>query len=357
MAFDRPTLTELRERTQADVAAGLGLGALFPRSVLQVLANTQAAVAHQLHAHAEYVALQILPDTADSEHLERFANLFGLARKAAAFAKGSVKFTGLANTTIPAGTKVLRTDGVEYATDAEALLPSMAPLEVSVAVTATLAGTAGNASTGVTLTLISPISGVDNTVTIETPGLAGGLDQEDDADLLVRVLQRLQEPPKGGSVADYKGWALEVAGVTRAFALPLHFGAGTVGVTFLVDDDPLGPIPDAAKVAEVQAYIDDPARRPVTAGVTVFAPSEVQLNPDITLTPDTTAVRDAVEASLEALLRSGVNVPGGTLFVSHIREAISIAEGEVDHKLNSPTADIAIGAGEIVTLGTVTWST
>lgn len=356
MAFERPSLTDLRSRTEADVAAGLGLGALFPRSLLRVLANTLAAVAHQLHGHAAYVARQILPDTADSEHLERYANLFGLSRKAAAFAKGTATFTGLAGTLVPAGTKLQRSDGVEFSTDEQAILPAVPPLEASIALTASVAGVDGNTSSGVTLSLLSPVSGLDNDATVDEAGITGGLDQEEDADLLVRLLQRLQEPPKGGAEADYELWALEVAGVTRSFALGQHFGAGTVGVTFLVDDDPAGAIPDPNKVQEVQDYIDDPTRRPVTAEVTVFAPTPLPLDPDISLTPDTQAVRDAVEASIEALLRSAANTPGATLFVSHIREAISIAEGEEDHVLNSPTADVVIGAGEIVTLGTITWS-
>ena len=49
-------------------------------------------------------------------------------------------------------------------------------------------------------------------------------------------------------------------------------------------------------------------------------------------------------------------MPGGTLLISHIREAISIAAGEVDHTLLTPDADQTVTAAQINTLGTLTWT-
>jgi uncharacterized phage protein gp47/JayE len=47
--------------------------------------------------------------------------------------------------------------------------------------------------------------------------------------------------------------------------------------------------------------------------------------------------------------------PGGTILLSHIREAISQATGETDHILTVPAANVVLGAGAIPVLGTVTW--
>ena len=44
------------------------------------------------------------------------------------------------------------------------------------------------------------------------------------------------------------------------------------------------------------------------------------------------------------------------MFLSHIREAISLAAGEVDHVLAAPAADIAAGPGEMPVLGVVTFT-
>jgi hypothetical protein len=75
------------------------------------------------------------------------------------------------------------------------------------------------------------------------------------------------------------------------------------------------------------------------------------------LLPANFAVRTAVEEELKDLIRReavpDTNVP---LLISHIREAISIAAGEFDHRLLDPTADVAHGVGEIATFGGVVWS-
>jgi uncharacterized phage protein gp47/JayE len=91
-------------------------------------------------------------------------------------------------------------------------------------------------------------------------------------------------------------------------------------------------------VAAVKAYIEDPSRRPVTADLYVVAPTPVTLNFNIQLTPNTASVKAAVEASLrDLLLREAA--PGVTLLISHIREAISVAAGETDNVLISPTTN------------------
>jgi uncharacterized phage protein gp47/JayE len=120
-----------------------------------------------------------------------------------------------------------------------------------------------------------------------------------------------------------------------------------------VRDDDVSIIPDAGEVAAVQAHID--ALRPVTADAYVVAPSAVSLNLTISgLSPATTVVRDAIAAELADLLRREA-VPGGTILLSHLREAISIAAGEYNHTLVSPVADVTHTTGQIAVLGTITW--
>jgi uncharacterized phage protein gp47/JayE len=47
--------------------------------------------------------------------------------------------------------------------------------------------------------------------------------------------------------------------------------------------------------------------------------------------------------------------PGGTILISHIREAISIAAGEVDHVLSAPAANVTHASGQLATFGAITW--
>lgn len=114
-------------------------------------------------------------------------------------------------------------------------------------------------------------------------------------------------------------------------------------------------VPLAAVTTAVEGYIH--TRRPVTAEVTVAGPVATPLALTIrSLTPDTPAIRAAIRAEVDDLLLRAAE-PGGTILISHIREAISGAEGETDHVLVSPTADVPHAAAQIATPGEITWQT
>lgn len=349
MPFNRPTLQQLIDRAAADVETRLpGTDARTRRTNLGVLARIHAGAAHGLYGYLGFLAEQLMADSAEVEYMERWASIWGIARKAAAQAKGNVAFTGTNGVTIPAGTELQRADGTLYTTDADA---TIAGGTATVAVTAVEGGVAGNAATNTTLAFTSPISGVNSQAAVSGGGLTAGTDQESDDSLRARLLDRIQTPPHGGNSNDYVAWAKEVAGVTRAWVYAQELGLGTVTVRFVRDDD-ASIIPDAAEVQAAQDYID--ARRPVTAAVTVVAPVAVPLNFTIQLTPATQAAKDAVTAELTDLLRRE-SEPGGTILISHIREAISVAAGETNHVLVSPAADVAHATGQIATMGAITW--
>src|SRR3546814_9357991 len=118
-------------------------------------------------------------------------------------------------------------------------------------------------------------------------------------------------------------------------------------------DDRVDIIPLPADVDAVADYLD--ALRPVTAEVVVFAPTAHAVDFTITATPATVAVKAAIEAELRDLLqREGE--PGGTILLTHIREAISIAAGETDHVLVSPVANVVAAAGHLPVFGAITWT-
>jgi uncharacterized phage protein gp47/JayE len=49
-------------------------------------------------------------------------------------------------------------------------------------------------------------------------------------------------------------------------------------------------------------------------------------------------------------------VPGGTILLSHIQEAISTAVGENDHVLIAPVANVVLPANTMATHGVITWT-
>ncbi|MEE9357458.1 baseplate J/gp47 family protein [Candidatus Vondammii sp. HM_W22] len=355
MPFNRPDLQTQKARIAGDIEARLpGADAKLRRSVNGELARVVAGATHGLYGYLDHIAQQVLPDTADAERLERWASVWKVARRAAVATTGSVDFTGTDGVVIPAGTLLQRSDGVEYSTSAEV---TIAASTASAIVTPSLAGTDGNADAGVTLNLVSPIAGVLFQATVAAGGLSGGAEGEDDDGLRSRLLVRIQEPPHGGAVHDYIAWALVGhSDVTRVWITPQELAANGVSIRIMTDDATANAngIPEQAVIDAVQTYID--GVRPVTADPTVIAPVAMPLDLTISgLSPNTQAVKDAVEAEIIDLIqREGE--PGGTLLLSHIREAISIAAGEADHLLTNPAADITHIAGQIAVPGVITWA-
>ncbi len=350
MPLQRDSVQQLKARVRADIKSRLtGVDPALAKSVAGALADTVAGAVHGLYGAIAWYGRQILPDTAEDEDLERHAALYNLAPTAASAASGNITFTGTNGSVIPSGAELQRADGALYSTTADA---TIAAGTATAAATASAAGAAGNAIAGVSLTLTTPIGGVNSSATVASGGLAGGADIESIDSLRARLQERLEEVPQGGSASDYVRWALEVAGVTRAWAFPLEGGAGTVTVRFVRDND-VSIIPDAGEVAAVQAYIEEV--RPTGAALTVAAPTAVAFNFTVALTPNTVAVQQAVLAELTDLLRREA-YPGATLLLSHIREAISIAAGENNHVLTVPAANVTYTNSQIGIMGTPTWA-
>lgn len=348
MPFARPSPSEIRDRLAVEIAVALpGADARLRRSVEEILVRMTALASHELHGHLAWAARQILPDTAEDEILERHASIWGVARIAAAAATGAITFAGSPAAVVPAATELRRADDVRFVTASDITIGGGGT--GSGAVSAVLAGAAGNTAAGTSLALLAPIAGVLPNPTVDLGGLAGGADAETDAALRARLLLHIQSPPSGGSQTDYEAWALAVAGVERAWVYPSWLGAGTVGVAFLTTG---GAVPGSPLVATVQAAIN--AQRPVTASVLVFAPATQTVNLAIDLSTDTTAIRTAVLVELADFFRREAE-PGGILRVSRLSAAVSAAAGEVSHLLSAPAADVVLPAGTIAVLGTVTW--
>ncbi len=358
MPFSRPTLSTIRDRVAADIDR-LCEGNPYSRGSLEfAVANAVTGASHELHGAIAFYANQLFDDSAEDEFIQRRAEPFGVTRIAAVKASGSVTITGNDTTVIDAGTELQAIDGQLYTTDAEV---TIAAGTATAAVTASEAGAAGNQDTAVALTFTTPVSGADSEATVDAPGLTGGADDESLERFKQRFAERKQNPPKGGAPADYVAWAKQAhVDVTRVWVIEHQdpLGATEYGsvLLYLVTDDLASVIPTQTVLDAVSAYIDQDDIRPAgVKNVYVEAPTAVPL--DLTfsaLSPNSTAVQQAIEAEIKDLLAREAE-PDGTIAISHIREAISVAAGEDDYTLDSPTADVTANADEIVTLGTITW--
>ena len=235
--------------------------------------------------------------------------------------------------------------------------------EVTTVVTAVDSGASTNTEDGDILTLVAAITDVDSQVTVISTNTEGE-DSEDNDSYRARILARVRQAPHGGNFNDYIQWALSVSGITRAWVLPNALGTGTVSV-YVVEDGEDNIFPDAAKIAEVQNYLNTVS--PVTADVFAVAPTPEDLNLTIRIKPNTPEVRLAVETEIKDMLfrdavpHNTLKNPGtgelhdGTILISKINEAISIAQGEQDHILVSPTTNFALTTGKMARLGTISW--
>jgi uncharacterized phage protein gp47/JayE len=351
VSFERPTLSALREQSRADIAARLsGVDPALRRTLARVLADAMAALAHHQYGYLDWIALQVIPATAEGVYLDRWARIVGLPRKAPTAAGGGVTATGTDGIAIPAGTTLTRSDGVVYAVTADAVIDAGT---ATLSVLAQSAGAAGDLDAGAALTFVTAIPGVTGTAMVDAGDITGGGPAESDDALRGRLIARLSDPPAGGAAHDYVAWALEMPGVARAWVLPLNRGLGTVDVAFVMDGR-TDIFPETGDVAAVQAHID--ARRPVTADSLVFAPTPAWINVTITgLNSDTSAVRGAIVAELAAQIARDA-APAGTIRRSRLIEAVSRAAGENWHTMTVPSGDVTQAAGELAILGTVTFA-
>jgi uncharacterized phage protein gp47/JayE len=352
--WSTPTLKEVRGLVRDNVRASLpGADASVPNSVLRVLSDAQGGLCHLTLQYIDWLALQLLPDTAETEWLDRHGDIWlvnsdgSKGRKQATFASGSVTFTGVEGSFVPSGTQLTGPAAGYETTDYVSIGPgpSEAPAR------ALDPGIGGNMNTGDMMGLSGSIPGVDGNVTVVT--MTGGVDQENDDDLRARILHRIQNPPMGGATADYVTWALAVPGVTRAWAAPEQ-GIGTITVRFLMDelraDDDGWPQPQ--DVQAVATYIDK--MRPVTVkDCYVLAPIKQFIDVSIAhLMPSTIAAAGAIETSIQEMLHE-LAAPGQTIYAAWVSYAIMNAPGVQSFQLLTTDDNVMPSLGHMAVLGTI----
>jgi uncharacterized phage protein gp47/JayE len=353
--FTRPTLAEIIDRVSTDIESNVtGVTARLRRRVEYALARAVAGVSHSLHGHLAWVAEQILPDTAAERFVLRWGDLLGLTRTAAVQATGTVTATGSGGDLVAGTHQFVRlADGALFGITVGAVNITVGS---TITVEAVVAGDDGNVTAGQELVLASPVASVDSAAVVVS--ITGGADQETLAHYLDRILDRMQNPPMGGAPGDHVTWALEVAGVTRAWEYKGKDGLGNpalgkIAVAFVYDqDDGSVDLPTVGEVTAMQAYLD--ARS--AAEVIAFAPTAIDFDYDVTLTPNGDAtVEAAVAAEVLDMLQRDAE-PGSPILLSRLVEAISSATGETSHGINSSSAGVTPAFGEIYTYGTATFS-
>lgn len=342
MPWITPALEEVRSLNRDNIQAKLRSGPIIPNSVLRVMADSNAGLAYLVLLYINWLALQLMPDTAETEWLDRFANIWLGGRKTATYATGTETVTGIAGTVLPSGSQLSGSGSganVLFQTTANVTIGS-GPTPVNF--TALLPGQT-NLQVGNSLGLVVGVAGADGSGTITA--FSDGIPAETDDELRVRVLDRIREPPMGGDAEDYVAWALEVPGVTRAWSAPNEMGIGTVTVRFMMDDlrattDPTtNGFPNSGDVATVLAHLQ--TRRPVAIkDFFVSAPIPEPINFTLQgLFDNSAATEAAIVAAVTKMLRTrakpayargGVLQSAQEIYAAWVSEAVMSASG-VEH--------------------------
>lgn len=233
-------------------------------------------------------------------------------------------------------------------------------------------GTAVNQVLNAPLTLEQPIAGILDDAHVNFGGVAGGIGQEENDDLRERYLELLQNPVAHFNAAEITATAKLVSGVTRVFVEKVTPALGQVTVYFTRDNDDT-QIPDASEVTTVKtALIGGTAGGVIYPGISpsntadddviVSAPTAVPEDFDFTaLAPDTPEMREAVVLNLQQFFAEDTTVSVAVpeeAYTAAIFNTVDPVTGDsvTSFTLSTPSGDLAAASGELVTLGTVSFT-
>jgi uncharacterized phage protein gp47/JayE len=360
MPWQTPPLRDVRAAVRDYIRGSLpGADASIPNSVLRVMSDVQGATCHLTLQYLDWLALQLMPDTAEQEWLDRFGNIWLVnsdgttGRKLATLAQGQVTLTGGTGIIAPQAMQLSRGVGGGETVLYETLVQATVSGSADVAVRAIDNGSIGNADAGDILQVINPPPGLDAGATVIV--MEGGTDDETDDELRARVLRRIRNPPMGGDTADYIAWALAVPGVTRAWA-NVEQGIGTMTVRFMMDDLRAANdgFPEPDDVNTVAAYIDK--MRPVTVkDCFTCAPIKQFIDVNIgNLVPDTDECKAEIEQQLQQMIFN-MAAPGQTIFAAWINYAIMGAASVISYQLQNDNDQPMDSLGNMAVLGTISY--
>lgn len=371
MPFSIPLLKDWRLKGKNYVLGNLPPGAvILPNSPLRIASDNSAGMSFELLMYLQWLSLQLLPDTAEAEWLDRHANIWlpNAGRKAAIFSVGTCTIKGIVGTPLPNGSLLTASTSkgqVQFQTTQDITIGVGLTTVPLICLTP---GALGNIQQGTFLSLAAAVQGVDGGSAVAV-SITGGADKETDAELRVRVLDRIRKPPMGGDADDYEAWVLTVPGVTRAWCSPLEMGVGTVSLRFMCDDlratafANTNGFPLAADIAAVSAALN--MLRPVAVrDFFPLAPIPEPINYTVHLSPDTVSLRAATEISVSAMLHlmakpayqvNGVKQPAQTIYSSWVSDAILNTPGVTwvdltmsDHVMPNNGAMAVIGSATYV---------
>lgn len=342
-----------------------GLDAFQGNNLLYPLTTVIGHLVAQLWARMREFASQATPMGATGSNLDAWLSLFGVTVPGEAKAAGTVNVTGQNEAEIPEGTELTRIDGLVFVTTA-AVTFGVVEETIEVGVEAQDFGAEYNTDAGTELEL-ALVASDDIDPAAVVVSLDGGSDPADDNAKLVLLQSRVSQGQGPGTVEFYRLLALGFSSsISRVFVEQGGLGPSTV-VVFFVNRNPDGSdadvltLPSAGEIAALQAYLEQDTVRRVNDRIIVDAPTLVEVDLEIAITPNNAEVQASIEENLRARFLEDYDTGGYTIPNSEIVGAISSADGEISHTLvdvggGGASADAVALFGEILQVGTITFS-
>ncbi len=234
MSLTTPTTKQINDNIISQLEATLNQSIpLLPKSFLRVLAKTMAGLFVILYKYIGFMFLQIFVVSASAEEttvngvvfvpLIRWGRLIGVGDPAPATNAELLIDITVDNQvgTLPAQTQLINSDnGVTYLTLASILLN--APV-VQVTIQAASdqsggngSGAIGNLDPGAIVTFANPLANVARDAVVVSQVVTGA-EGEDIEVYRERIIDRFQNRPQGGALADYVIWGEEPAGILNVY--------------------------------------------------------------------------------------------------------------------------------------------
>ncbi len=286
MALNIPTTKEIKDISIANYESRLSQDSpMQDKAFLRVKSSSEAFIFTALYKYAAERALQNLILTATGQDLINLGNQYNVPKNLAQEAILTAEITGQNGSVLETvRTYVGDLNGLRYTIENQATIVGGI---ASIVLTASQSGVVGNLDVANTLTIDSPVSGINSVATVTSVDQLGTEEESDDVYRL-RILDVARASGGGGNASDYRRWAQEVSGVARAY-------------------------PYSGKPVVLQAESSPPER-------TVYVEATTDIDPDgIAPQPLLDAVRASINNDPETgLSRQPLGLTDETLYVESI---------------------------------------
>lgn len=337
--MNRPSLQDLINRASTTLINQLGV----KNPAIEALASTIAGANYGQYTYQDYLFAQLNPETSSEEWLYLWSARFQVERIPAQPAIGTVHFnqaSGVVN--VPRGIIIKTPDNKEY--EVTTATDSNNPIPVKSVDT----GSTFNLTTGVTLSLVSAVTGL-NPDTIVTHEISGGSDIEELEHWRVRVVNAFKQKKAVGRTEDYLLWAT-AAHPDVDFAWALDNTPSTGHVTVYIGQRENDPIVTSGVKSAVENYIEK--NRLAGCHITVLNPNTKTLDLKISGVTDQNT-RDQIQIALEDFIKTRL---GDQQPITPVELVLAITSITTDFSLVSPVKPVSVANNEVLTIGAITWS-